>query len=183
MSVTGAPDGVLVDALVDALGSEPRRPAAFRELLRQGPDAVPAIRRGLAHPHPMVREQCCRLLDQLLVEEAVDELIAMLDDPEARVRVAALHALSCERCKSDGCRPDRAVLLPRAIRLLDHDPDPHVRAMSVELVGLWVHTHQDALTALTRAHDGDPSPAVRKKAGWYTPGGPIHRRGAPRSVR
>ncbi|MEU7692753.1 HEAT repeat domain-containing protein [Microbispora hainanensis] len=56
----------------------------------------------------MVREQCCRLLDHLLVEEALDELTAMLDDP---------------------------------------------------------------------------SSAVRKKAGWYAPGGPIHRRTAPRPVR
>ncbi|MER6420927.1 HEAT repeat domain-containing protein [Streptomyces sp. NPDC001137] len=172
-------------ALVDALGSEPRRPGAFRELLRRGAEAVPDIRRGLRHPLPRVREECCRLLDQLLVPEATDDLTAMLDDPDARVRVAALHALSCDRCKpdADACRPDPAVLQPRAIQLLHHDPDPHVRAMATELVGLWVHTTPQALAALVRAHTEDPSPAVRKKAGWYTPGGPVHRRTTPKPAR
>lgn len=169
--------------LVDALGSEPRRPVAYRALLEHGRAAVPAIRRGLSDHRPLVREQCCRLLDQLLVEEALDELIAMLDDADARVRYAALHALSCERCKTDSCRPDRDVVLPLGIRLLHHDPDPHVRTMAVELVGLWVHTCDEAVTALIRSRDQDPSPTVRKKAGWYAPGGPIHRRTAPVSRR
>ncbi|MEU6147949.1 HEAT repeat domain-containing protein [Streptomyces sp. NPDC047081] len=173
------------ESLVDALGSEPRRPDAFRELMRRGPEAVPDIRRGLAHPVPKVREECCRLLDQLLVPEAVDDLIAMVDDPDPGVRVAALHALSCDRCKpdADACRPDRAVIEPCAIRILHDDPDPQVRARAVELVARWVHTDPQALAALVRARDEDPSPVVRKKAGWYTPGGPIHRRTAPKPVR
>lgn len=171
--------------LVAALGSEPRRPGAFRELLGRGHAAVPAIREGLHHAHPLVREQCCKLLDELLVPDAVDDLTARLDDPDARVRIAAVHALSCDRCKPDAaaCFPDRGALLPRGIRLLAQDPDPQVRTRAVELVGLWVHSRPDVLTALIRARDEDPSPAVRKKAGWYTPGGPIHRRTAPRPER
>ncbi|MEU9958765.1 HEAT repeat domain-containing protein [Streptomyces sp. NPDC050982] len=171
------------DALVRALGSEPRRPAAFRELMRLGSAAVPAVRRGLAHTEALVREQCCRLLDHLLVTEALDDLIAMLDDPSPQVRVAAVHALACDRCKSDACRPDRAVVLPRGIQLLSRDPDAHVRNFAAELVGLSVHTHAEAVAALVRARDNDPSPAVRKKAGWYAPGGPIHLRTAPRPAR
>ncbi|WP_078492189.1 HEAT repeat domain-containing protein [Streptomyces yerevanensis] len=174
---------VQVDALVHALGSEPRRPEAFRELMRHGPAAIPAIRRGLRHPQPRVREQCCNLLDHLLVPEVLDDLIAMLDDPAAPVRYAALHALSCDRCKTDACRPDSAVVLPLGIHLLHHDSDAHVRAMAAELVGRWVHTHPEAATALTHTHETDPSPMVRKKTGWYAPGGPIHRRTAPRPRR
>lgn len=170
--------------LVDALGSEPRRPGAFRELLRRGAAAVPAIREGLNHAHPLVREQCCKLLDELLVPDAVDELTARLDDPDARVRIAAVHALSCDQCTPDAaaCFPDRLALLPRGIRLLEQDPDPQVRCRAVELVGLWVHSRPDAVAALIRARDDDPSPVVRKKAGWYTPGGPIHRRTTPGPV-
>ncbi|WP_189320266.1 HEAT repeat domain-containing protein [Streptomyces flaveus] len=174
---------VQADALIHALGSEPRRPEAFRELMRHGPAAIPAIRRGLRHPQPRVREQCCNLLDHLLVPEVLDDLIAMLDDLAAPVRYAALHALSCDRCKTDACRPDSAVVLPCGIHLLHHDPDPHVRTMAAELVGRWVHTHPEAATALTYTHETDPSPMVRKKAGWYAPGGPIHRRTAPRPRR
>ncbi|MFE9649815.1 HEAT repeat domain-containing protein [Streptomyces sp. NPDC006365] len=174
---------VQADTLVHALGSEPRRPEAFRELMRHGPAAIPAIRRGLRHPHPRVREQCCNLLDHLLVPEALDDLIALLDDQAAPVRYAALHALSCDRCKTDACRPDSAAVLPHGIHLLHHDPDAHVRAMAAELVGRWVHTHPEAAAALTLVHETDPSPTVRKKAGWYAPGGPIHRRTAPRPRR
>ena len=173
------------DVPVDALGSEPRRPGAFRELLRRGAAAVPAIREGLNHAHPPVREQCCKLLDELLVPDTVGELTARLDDPDARVRVAAVHALSCDHCKPDAaaCFPERVALLHRAIRLLERDPDPQVQTRAVELLGLWVHSRPDALAALNRANADDPTPLVREKAGWYTPGGPIHRRTAPRPAR
>lgn len=69
------------------------------------------------------------------------------------------------------------------MRVLHDDPDPQVRAYAVELVALWVHGDADALAALVRARDADPSPAVRKKAGWHTTGGPIHRRTAPKAAR
>jgi hypothetical protein len=75
--------------------------------------SVPAIRQGLMHPDAVVREHCCKLLDHLLVDDAVNDLIAMLDDRDARVRVAALHALSCDRCKTDSCRPPTKPLYSR----------------------------------------------------------------------
>ena len=78
------------ERVVDALGSAPRASSACRHLLNRGQEAVPAIRAGLRHPDPAVREQCCKLLDHLLVEDAVGEMIAMLDDPVPAVRVAAV---------------------------------------------------------------------------------------------
>src|SRR4051812_19616798 len=136
MSPTGTPEPVLVDAL----GSERRRPDAFRELLRRGLAAVPALREGTRHAHPPVREKCRKLLDELLLPDAVDEPAARLDGPGARVRIAALHARSCERCEPDSqaCLPGRLALLPRAVLLLERDPDPRMRARAGELVGLWV---------------------------------------------
>ncbi|GII31990.1 HEAT repeat domain-containing protein [Planotetraspora mira] len=164
------------ERVVEALGSAPRTSSAYRHLLNRGRAAVPAIRTGLRHPDPVVREQCCKLLDHLLVEDAIEEMIAILEDPVPSVRVAAVHALSCDRCKTDACRPDEALVLAPGMRLLRHDPDPHVRAMAVELVGRFVHTSVEAEAALIQARQADPSPAVRKKAGWYAPGGTIHRR-------
>jgi hypothetical protein len=55
--------------------------------------------------------------------------------------------------------------------------------MAVELVGRFVHGNADAVEALVRVAECDPSPAVRKKARWYSPGGPIFRRTAPRPGR
>jgi RNA polymerase sigma-70 factor (ECF subfamily) len=56
--------------------------------------------------------------------------------------------------------------------------DPHraFRAYAAELVGSWVHARPAACAATSRAAADDPSPAVRKKASWYAPGGTIYAR-------
>ena len=127
------------------------------------------------------RAQCAEALDRLVDEESYPLLVACLADRESRVRVNALHALACDRCKqSAACRPDKAAVLPPAVRCLRHDPDKYVRAMAVAVVGRWVHSDETAAAALVEARDLDPEPLVRKSAGWYCPGGPIHRRTAAR---
>jgi HEAT repeat protein len=164
------------EALVSCLGDPQRAVAAYRALLGRGQDALSAIRAGLHHENPAVREGCCRLLDHLVDTDSMDELIAMADDPDARVRIAAFHALACNRCKGDTCAPGPDRVLEPALRHLATDPDPHVRSMAVELVGKFAHTDARATTALGASHTRDPSPAVRKKAGWYAPGGTIYER-------
>ncbi|GHF41890.1 hypothetical protein GCM10018790_19500 [Kitasatospora xanthocidica] len=167
------------EALVSYLGDPQRTVGAYHELLRRAADSLDAIRAGLSDPDPAVREGCCRLLDHLVDTDSMDLLIAMADDPDARVRIAAFHALACDRCKDDACAPGADRVLDPALRHLADDPDPQVRMRAAELVGKFVHTVPGALAALVRCHERDPSPAVRKKAGWYVPGGPIHRRTAP----
>ena len=54
------------EALACCLGDPQRAVAAYHELLRRGKDAVGAIRAGLRHENPAVREGCCRLLDHLV---------------------------------------------------------------------------------------------------------------------
>jgi HEAT repeat protein len=164
------------DALVAYLGDPQRTVAAFHELLRRGPEALEAIRSGLGHENPAVREGCCRLLDHLVDTDSMDELIAMADDPDAKVRIAAFHALACDRCKDDACAPGADRVLEPTLAHLRSDPDPQVRARAAELVGKFAHTDSRAVTALQACHADDPSPAVRKKAGWYAPGGTIYER-------
>ncbi len=171
------------DALVSCLGDPQRAVAAYHELLRRGPDATGAIRAGLQHEDAAVREGCCRLLDHLVDIDSMGQLIAMTDDPDARVRIAAFHALACDRCKGDTCAPGAGQVLEPALRHLASDPDPHVRARAAELAGKFAHTDDRAVAALQAARAHDSSPVVRKKAGWFTPGGTIYRRTAPRSVR
>jgi len=153
---------------------------AYRALLSAGFDALPAIREGLHHESAQVRQYCCRFLDHFVIQEVMDDLIAMLDDPDARVRCEALHALACDRCKEGTCGPEEAKALPRALALLATDPDAHVRAHAIGLVGRWVHTSPAVEAALLRTMRTDPSPAVRKKAGWLVPGGSIYRKTAPK---
>ncbi|MFF4014988.1 HEAT repeat domain-containing protein [Streptomyces sp. NPDC001843] len=162
------------------MGDPQRAVAAYHALLRRGQGATDAVRAGLRHSDPAVREGCCRLLDHMVDTDSMDELIAMADDPDARVRISAFHALACDRCKGDTCAPGADRVLEPAFRHLASDPDPHVRAMAAELVGKFAHTDARAVTALKASHAQDPSPAVRKKSGWYTPGGAIYERTAPR---
>jgi uncharacterized protein (DUF1778 family) len=115
----------------------------------------------------------------LVDEESFPHLVAMLDDPDPRVRVQTLHALACDRCKDNTCRPDRAEVLPRAIALLQSDLSDHVRVAACEVVGRWAHTDEIAAAALSQARDTDPKPVVRKKAGWYAPGGTSYRKTTP----
>jgi HEAT repeat protein len=177
MSATVAKD----DSLLAELAIPHRAKAAYRLLLSRGLDAMPLVRRGLRHANADVRYWCCQYLDRFLEPEALGDLISMLDDPDHRIRVSTLHTLSCDRCKEGECRPEAAAVLPRALALLASDPDAHVRAHAIGLVGRWVHTKPDVEAALLQAMRLDPSPAVRKKAGWLVPGGPIHRRTAPKA--
>ncbi|MEU6772345.1 HEAT repeat domain-containing protein [Streptomyces sp. NPDC046759] len=169
------------EALVSCLGDPQRSTAAFRELLRREERATSAVRAGLRDGDPAVREACCRLLDHLVDTDSMGELVAMAGDPDARVRIAAFHALACDRCKGGTCAPGADQVLEPALRHLSCDPDPHVRAMAAELVGKFARTHARAAAALQESRTGDPSPAVRKKAGWYAPGGPVYERTLPRT--
>jgi HEAT repeat protein len=171
------------ETLVTCLGDRQRAVAAYHALLRRGDDALGAIRAGLRHEDPAVREGCCRLLDHLVDTDSMDELIAMTDDPDARVRISAFHALACDRCKGGTCAPGPDRVLDPALRHLASDPDPHVRSRAAELVGKFAHTDARASTALETSHTQDPSPAVRKKAGWYAPGGTVYERTSPRGLR
>ena len=170
------------EALVSCLGDPQRAVAAYHELLRRGKDAMGAIRAGLQHENPAIREGCCRLLDHLVDTDAMDQLIAMADDPDARVRIAAFHALACDRCKGDTCAPGAdQVLNPRCGTW----PPTHARVCTraAELVGKLVHADSRAVAALETSRAQDPSPVVRKRQPGFAAVGTIYRRTIPRASR
>jgi hypothetical protein len=78
----------------------------------------------------------------------------MTDDPDAQLRIAAFHALACDRCKGDTCAPGAYEVLKPALRHLASDLDAHVRAMAAELAGKFVHTDSRAVTVLETAPRG-----------------------------
>lgn len=51
-----------------------------------------------------------------------------------------------------------------------------MRSYVAELVGAWAHSRPECAAALSAAAESDPSPAVRKKASWYAPGGVVYQR-------
>ncbi|WP_399122170.1 HEAT repeat domain-containing protein [Streptomyces sp. N2A] len=99
----------------------------------------------------------------------------MADDPDGRVRIAAFHALACDRCKGDTCAPGPDRVLEPALRHLTSDPDPHVRSMAADSLASsptpmpapsppWGHP-----TPRTRAR-----PSERRRAGTYPAGPPTN---------
>jgi HEAT repeats len=166
--------------LVTLLADPHRAFRAYTRLLALGSEATEAARGGLGHPDERVRERCCKILDHLMDADSIPPLIGALADPCERVRIAAVHALACDRCKTDACRPTPEAVLPAGVGLLAGDPSALVRAYAAELVGQWAHSRPAARDAITRAAAHDPSPSVRKKASWYAPGGAIYERTAPR---
>ena len=153
---------------------------AFWHLVLSGPTALDAVRAGLAHDDAAVRAGCTSVLDHLVDEASWDDLVEMLDDESTEVRVYAIHALSCDRCKDNGCAPTKASVLPHAIRLLQTDDAPLVRAIAIEVAGRWVHEDPDALDAIVKTMETDPNPSVRKKASWFAPGGARYEKTKPK---
>lgn len=163
-------------ALVEALAAPYRASNAYRALLDLGTEALPSVRAGLRSENPDVRLHCCRFLDRYLTPETLIDLIDLLNDDDKRVRCSALHTLACDRCKEGTCRPEERQVLPKAMQLLASDPDAHVRAMAIEVIGQFAHTNALAAASISAAHENDTSSTVRKKAGWFAPGGPIYDR-------
>jgi HEAT repeat protein len=164
--------------LINQLAIPHHAKAAYRQLFALGFEVVPLAQAGLKHENASVRYYCCSLLDHFVVQEALNDLISMVDDPDPKVRVMALHTLACDRCKEGDCRPEEKDVLPKALQVLNKDDDAHARAMAIEVVGQYVHTNKIAEQALLEVNKKDPNPTVRKKAGWYMPGGPIYKRTA-----
>lgn len=170
--------------LIRELAVPHRAKKAWWRLIAMGEAALPAVQAALSDSNADVRLHCVRYLDHFPTQDLVGDLIALLrTEADPRVRAQALHALACDRCKPDKCAPSTALTLPLALEIVRGDPDPFARAVALELVGKAAHHMSEAVVALQDVIARDPSPAVRKKAKWYVPGGPRYERTAPKPAR
>ena len=164
--------------LIELLADPHRSVYAYTRLLTLGAEATDAARRGLSNPEARVREHCCKVLDHLMDAGSIPALIEALADPAAPVRIQAVHALACDRCKTDACRPTPEAVLPPAIAMLASDPSAHVRAHAAELVGHRVPSHPAARAAINRAAGTGPVSSGQKEGILVRPGRPdlpLHR--------
>ena len=152
------------DGWVAQLGTSTRRQEAKRYLRSCGSPALPAIRRGLKHSKPMVRRVCVSILDQLVDEESIPDLVAALDDDDVEVCRRALHALACERCKQNECRPDDEMFVPRALELVASHPNADIRAGAADALGRIAYRRPDILEVLIEVGERDPNAGVRNMA-------------------
>lgn len=171
LATTTGIDWAQHDALVAALAEPHRTAEALRRLNHLGPTATSAVRRGLHHPCAEVRVGCCRVLDHHMDWDALDDLAENMDHENPRVRSWAMHALACDRCKTGECQPLAPRVISRALAMLRDDPSQHVRQMAVGLLGSRVLQSAAIAAGVARSAREDPSPAVRKIARWWVPGG------------
>jgi HEAT repeat protein len=156
------------DGWVAQLANSERRQRSKRYLREAGPPALPAVRRGMHHPKPIVRRLCASLLDQLADEAAFVELVAALDDEDPGVLKRALHALACDQCKENECRPGEDLFVPRALELLHH-PDADIRASAIDTLGKVVARRPDVADALAEVARHDRDPGLRGMARHRAP--------------
>jgi HEAT repeat protein len=161
--MTTTPSGSDFDAWVRLLGKHNRHRQARLHLMAIGAPALPALRRGLHHHDPVVRRSCTNLLDHFVDDDSLPDLVAALDDPDDEVRGRALHALACDACKENACRPGEHLWVPVAIGLLDH-PSPGLRAAAMDALGKVVGHRADALDAMTDAGERERVSGLRQRA-------------------
>ena len=158
------PAGNDYDGWVRELATSTRRQQAKRLLLAAGAPALPAIRRGLQHEQPMVRRVCVSLLDHLVDEASVPDLVAAIEDDDPEVVRRALHALACDQCKENACRPGEDLWVPRALQLLRNDVHPDIRAGAIDALGKVVRRRADVAAALAELSGRDADPGLRNMA-------------------
>ena len=113
----------------------------------------------------MVRRMCASLLDNLVDTESVPNLVAALDDEDPGVCARALHALACDQCKQNGCRPADDLFVPRALELVRTHPSADVRAAAIDALGKVVKRgREDVAANLAAAVEHERDPRLRTMA-------------------
>lgn len=115
------------------------------------------------HAKPIVRRLCASILDHLADEAAFVDLVEALDDEDPEVLKRALHALACDQCKDNECRPGEELFVPRALELLHH-PNADVRASAIDTLGKVVARRPDVADALAGVAQHDRDAGLRGMA-------------------
>ena len=104
----------------------------FGALRASGVVDLDLLSRGaLEHGDSRVRRSCLILLDHLGDERQVPVFAAALrNDPVPRNRRHALHALTCDKCKTTQVCVD----VSDDVRAASRDPNPKVRALASSLM-------------------------------------------------
>ncbi len=94
-----------------------------------------ALMRGLDHKNPNVRFLCVQLMDHLGDDRIIEPVRQMLHDWAPRVRKQALHALTCEQCKSTPLCALPGPVVEDFIDLALHDANLNVRMAAIAALG------------------------------------------------
>lgn len=133
--------------LVESFAHSEGRFDTYVSLVARGTDALPAIRQGLRHDNWQIRRWCTICLDRVADSDALMDLVPLLGDPKAQVRLWAVHSLACDHCKDDVTCPVDVV--PLLIERAEDDESLRVRRMAVIMLSTE-HMDQRAVPVLER---------------------------------
>lgn len=119
--------------LVDSFAVADRRFDVYQALVEGGEEALPALRRGLKSDNWQIRRWSAICLDRVADADALADLVPLLEDPNAKVRLWAIHSLACDHCKDDVVRP--VDIVPLLIERAERDENLRVRRMAVIMLG------------------------------------------------
>jgi hypothetical protein len=117
---------------------------------------------ALGHPSAKVRREALGVLDHGANDESIEVFRAALSDPVPRVRLVALHGLSCERCRvGEICVED---VVPDVVDVLRDDANVKVRHAAIDVLCRFASRDDRVVAALRAAALEDPDPLVRAAA-------------------
>jgi len=151
-------DSSSTDKLIAQLGNQDTYPAAVKALRDMGPDAVPALIKGLKNPDAKIREESARTLAFIGpdAKDAVPALIETLKDVEPLVRSDAAWALG-------EIGASAYVAIPALIAALDDEEDT-VRDFAIEALAAFGPAASDALPKLKDIAENDANTLIRESA-------------------
>ncbi|MEZ4705717.1 MAG: HEAT repeat domain-containing protein [Caldilineaceae bacterium] len=124
-------------------------------------EAMVQLIRAADHPNPKVRWFCAHELDHLATDESIEALLKLTKDPVTKVRVEAVHALGCERCKQCQLNVDMVGLM---VDFALNDPVAKVRGAAIFALG-YLPADERAAAALRQiVEDNATSEELRKPA-------------------
>lgn len=132
-----------------------------KEHYQLSPAAMTQLLRAADHPNPRVRWFCAHELDHLATPESVDILLQLTHDPVVKVRVEAVHALGCERCKQCELGVDMVGLM---IDFALNDPDDKVRGAAVFALGYLPRDERAAVALQRLAAEPSTTEELRRAA-------------------
>lgn len=123
--------GKTPEQLVDDFAESELRFPAYLALNELGAEALPALKEGLKHGNWEVRRWSTILMDHCADDEALHALIPLLRDPKSKVRLWAVHSISCDRCKVGENPID---IVPLLVERIDVDESIRVRRMATAML-------------------------------------------------
>jgi hypothetical protein len=136
---------------------------------------------AFSHPDMAMRRVCLFLLDHYASDASADVFRRALRDPIASVREAALHGLSCERCRTEElCVAD---VVTDLVAILAGDANAEVRHKAVAALARFIGRDSRAREAIARAAHDDTDSAICHAAQAVADTGEPHVRGRKAALR